>query len=102
AHNAIGMKRVIQNELAYSSQHNMSSSYDRGFFDDLVTPFLGVYRDNNLRADSSPEKLAKLKPVFGVRNGDATMTAGTSTPLTDGASVALLSSEEWAAARSIP
>ncbi|PRC53817.1 acetyl-CoA C-acyltransferase, partial [Mycobacterium sp. ITM-2017-0098] len=85
-----------------ASHHNMAAAYDRGFFDDLVSPFLGLYRDNNLRADSSPEKLAKPKPVFGVRNGDATMTAGNSTPLTDGASVALLSSEEWASAHSIP
>ena len=79
----------------------LAAAYDRGFFDDLVTPFLGLYRDNNLRADSSAEKLAKLKPVFGVRNGDATMTAGNSTPLTDGASVALLASEGWAAAHSL-
>ena len=98
----MGVKRVDQDALAAASHRNMAAAYDRGFFDDLVTPFLGVYRDNNLRADSSPEKLAKLKPVFGVRNGDATMTAGNSTPLTDGASVALLASEEWAAARSIP
>ena len=98
----MGVKRVDQDELAAASHRNMAAAYDRGFFDDLVTPFLGLYRDNNLRADSSPEKLAKLKPVFGVRNGDATMTAGNSTPLTDGASVALLSSEEWAAAHSIP
>ncbi|MGW0162266.1 acetyl-CoA C-acetyltransferase [Mycobacterium sp. NPDC003323] len=98
----MGIKRVDQDELAAASHRNMAAAYDRGFFDDLVTPFLGVYRDNNLRADSSAEKLAKLKPVFGVRNGDATMTAGNSTPLTDGASVALLASEEWAAARSIP
>ena len=55
-------------------------AYDRGFFDDLVSPFLGLYRDNNLRPESSPEKLATLKPVFGVRHGDATMTAGNSTP----------------------
>ena len=80
----------------------MAAAYDRGFFDDLVTPFLGLYRDNNLRADSSAEKLAKLKPVFGVKNGDATMTAGNSTPLTDGASVALLATEEWAAERNLP
>jgi len=98
----MGVKRVDQDELAAASHRNMAAAFDRGFFDDLVTPFLGLYRDNNLRADSSPEKLAKLKPVFGVRNGDATMTAGNSTPLTDGASVALLSSEEWAAAHSIP
>jgi acetyl-CoA C-acetyltransferase len=92
----MGIKRVDQDELAAASHRNMAAAYDRGFFDDLVTPFLGVYRDNNLRADSSAEKLAKLKPVFGVRHGDATMTAGNSTPLTDGASVALLASEEWA------
>ena len=98
----MGIKRVDQDELAAASHRNMAAAYDRGFFDDLVTPFLGVYRDNNLRPDSSAEKLARLKPVFGVRNGDATMTAGNSTPLTDGASVALLSSEEWAAAHDIP
>lgn len=98
----MGVKRVDQDELAAASHRNMAAAYDRGFFDDLVSPFLGLYRDNNLRPDSSPEKLAKLKPVFGVRNGDATMTAGNSTPLTDGASVALLASEEWAAAHSIP
>ncbi|KMO72436.1 acetyl-CoA acetyltransferase [Mycolicibacterium chubuense] len=98
----MGIKRVDQDELAAASHRNMAAAYDRGFFDDLVTPFLGLYRDNNLRADSSTEKLAKLKPVFGVRAGDATMTAGNSTPLTDGASAALLASEEWANARSIP
>ncbi|TFV57113.1 acetyl-CoA C-acetyltransferase [Mycobacterium sp. PS03-16] len=92
----MGIKRVDQDELAAASHRNMAAAYDRGFFDDLVTPFLGVYRDNNLRADSSAEKLAKLKPVFGVRHGDATMTAGNSTPLTDGASVSLLASEDWA------
>lgn len=92
----MGVKRVDQDELAAASHRNMAAAYDRGFFDDLVTPFLGLYRDNNLRADSSAEKLAKLKPVFGVKGGDATMTAGNSTPLTDGASVALLSSEQWA------
>jgi len=98
----MGVERVDQDELAAASHRNMAAAYDRGFFDDLVSPFLGLYRDNNLRPDSSAEKLAKLKPVFGVRNGDATMTAGNSTPLTDGASVALLSSEEWAAQHSIP
>jgi acetyl-CoA C-acetyltransferase len=92
----MGIKRVEQDQLAAASHRNMAAAYDRGFFDDLVTPFLGLYRDNNLRPDSSAEKLATLKPVFGVKNGDATMTAGNSTPLTDGASVALLSSEQWA------
>ena len=62
----MGVKRVDQDELAAASHRNMAAAYDRGFFDDLVTPFLGLYRDNNLRADSSAEKLAKLKPVFGV------------------------------------
>ena len=97
----MGIKRTDQDELAAASHRNMTAAYDRGFFDDLVTPFLGVYRDNNLRADSSAEKLAKLKPVFGVRNGDATMTAGNSTPLTDGASVSLLASDEWASAHGV-
>lgn len=93
----MGIKRVDQDELAAASHRNMAAAYDRGFFDDLVTGFLGLYRDNNLRPDSSVEKLATLRPVFGVRGGDATMTAGNSTPLTDGASVALLSTDEWAA-----
>src|SRR3954469_1379952 len=97
----MGIKRVDQDELAAASHRNMSAAYDRGFFDDLVTPFLGLYRDNNLRADSSAEKLATLKPVFGVKAGDATMTAGNSTPLTDGASVSLLATPEWAAQHGI-
>ncbi|OBB96122.1 acetyl-CoA C-acetyltransferase [Mycobacterium sp. 852002-40037_SCH5390672] len=97
----MGIARVAQDELAAASHRNMAAAYDRGFFDDLVTPFLGLYRDDNLRADSSAEKLAKLRPVFGVKAGDATMTAGNSTPLTDGASVALLASDEWAAAHSL-
>ncbi len=97
----MGIKRVDQDQLAAASHRNMAAAYDRGFFDDLVTPFLGLYRDDNLRADSSAEKLAKLKPVFGVKAGDATMTAGNSTPLTDGASVALLSTEEWASEHSL-
>ncbi|WAJ45701.1 acetyl-CoA C-acetyltransferase [Mycobacterium sp. Aquia_216] len=98
----MGIKRVDQDELAVASHHNMAAAYDRGFFDDLVTPFLGLYRDDNLRANSSAEKLATLRPVFGVKAGDATMTAGNSTPLTDGASVALLATEEWAADHSLP
>jgi len=92
----MAIKRIEQDELAAASHRNMAAAYDRGFFDDLVTPFLGLYRDSNLRGDSSAAKLATLKPVFGVKDGDATMTAGNSTPLTDGASVALLSSEQWA------
>ncbi len=97
----MGIKRVDQDELAVASHRNMAAAYDRGFFDDLVTPFLGLYRDDNLRPDASLDKLANLKPVFGVKSGDATMTAGNSTPLTDGASVALLASEDWAAEHSL-
>jgi acetyl-CoA C-acetyltransferase len=96
--------RLDQDELAAASHQNLAKAYDRGFFDDLVTPYLGVSRDNNLRPDSTPEKLAKLRPVFGV-NGDgdgATMTAGNSTPLTDGAATVLLASDEWARAHSLP
>ena len=97
----MGIKRVDQDELAVASHRNMAAAYDRGFFDDLVTPYLGLYRDDNLRPGSTVEKLATLRPVFGVKAGDATMTAGNSTPLTDGASVALLASEDWAAAHAI-
>ena len=92
-----GISREAQDELAASSHQKMAAAYEEGFFDDLMTPFLGLERDNNLRPDSSVEKLAKLKPAFG--KGDArTMTAGNSTPLTDGASCVLLASEEWAKA----
>ncbi|SIR62061.1 acetyl-CoA C-acetyltransferase [Williamsia sterculiae] len=91
-----GIAREAQDEIAAASHQNMAKAYDRGFFDDLVTPFLGLTRDQNLRGDSTVEKLSKLKPVFGVSLGDATMTAGNSTPLTDGASAVLLSTDEWA------
>lgn len=90
-----GIPREAQDELAATSHQKMAKAYDEGFFDDLITPFLGLDRDNNLRPDSSVEKLAKLKPVFGKGDG-RTMTAGNSTPLTDGASCVLLASEEWA------
>src|SRR3954447_8881639 len=89
--------REEQDELAVRSHRNLAAAYDRGFFDDLVTPYLGLARDQNLRPDSTAEKLATLKPVFGGEHG--TMTAGNSTPLTDGASAVLLASDEWAAAR---
>ncbi|MGO4598701.1 acetyl-CoA C-acetyltransferase [Terrabacter sp. 2RAF25] len=90
-----GITREAQDELAAASHQKLAAAYERGFQDDLVTPYLGVARDNNLRPDSSVEKLATLKPVFGKGDG-ATMTAGNSTPLTDGASAVLLASEEWA------
>jgi acetyl-CoA C-acetyltransferase len=94
-----GVTREAQDELALRSHLNLAAAYERGFQDDLVTPYLGLERDQNLRPDSSLEKLAKLKPVFGGRDG--TMTAANSTPLSDGAAVALLASEEWARERSI-
>ena len=90
--------REEQDQLALSSHQNLAAAYDRGFLDDLVTPFQGLERDQNLRADTTLEKLAKLKPVFG-KGESATMTAANSTPLTDGASAVLLCSEEYAAAR---
>jgi acetyl-CoA C-acetyltransferase len=92
--------RGEQDELAVRSHRNLAAAYDRGFFDDLVTPFLGLTRDQNLRPDTSVEKLATLKPVFGGESG--TMTAGNSTPLSDGASAVLLASDEWAAERGLP
>ncbi|HEY8763110.1 MAG TPA: acetyl-CoA C-acetyltransferase [Solirubrobacteraceae bacterium] len=95
-----GIGREEQDELAASSHRHLAAAYDTGFLDDLVTPFLGLERDQNLRPDSSPEKLAKLRPVFG--GPDGTMTAGNSTPLSDGASSVLLAGEEWAAAHGIP
>jgi acetyl-CoA C-acetyltransferase len=93
--------RGAQDELALASHQRLAAAYDRGFFDDLMTPYLGLTRDQNLRPDRSLEKLAKLKPVFGTGD-DATMTAGNSSPLTDGASTVLLASDEWAAARHLP
>lgn len=95
-----GVTRAEQDELAARSHKHMTAAYERGFFDDLLTPYLGLERDQNLRPDSTPEKLAKLPPVFGGEEG--TMTAGNSTPLSDGASVVLLASEEWARERELP
>ena len=95
-----GVTREEQDELTVASHRNLAAAYDTGFLDDLVTPFLGLGRDQNLRPDTSIEKLAKLKPVFGGENG--TMTAGNSTPLSDGASAVLLATDEWAAAHGLP
>jgi acetyl-CoA C-acetyltransferase len=92
--------REEQDALAVASHKNLAAAYDRGFLDDLVTPFQGLERDQNLRPDSSVEKLAKLKPVFGEGEA-ATMTAANSTPLTDGASAVLLCSEEYAEAHGL-
>ncbi len=92
--------REEQDELAVESHRKLAEAYDSGWLDGLVVPFLGLERDQNLRPDSSIEKLAKLKPVFGGPEG--TMTAGNSTPLSDGASAVLLASEEWASEHGIP
>jgi len=94
-----GITRQAQDELAAASHQRLAAAYDRGFFDPLVTPYRGLDRDQNLRPDSTAEKLARLKPVYG--GPDGTMTAGNSTPLTDGAAVVLLASDEWAAARGL-
>ncbi len=90
-----GISREAQDEVALRSHQRLAAAYEAGFFDDLMTPYLGLTRDQNLRPDSSMDKLASLKPVFGKGEG-ATMTAGNSTPLSDGASTVLLGSEEWA------
>jgi acetyl-CoA C-acetyltransferase len=96
-----GIGRAEQDEYTVETHKRLAAAYDRGFFDDLMTPFLGLERDQNLRADSTVEKLAKLKPVFG-EGPDATMTAANSTPLSDGAATVLIASDEWAAERSLP
>jgi len=91
------ISRDSQDELAVASHHKLAAAYERGFFDDLVVSFRGVARDNILRADTSLEKLATLKPAFDKMSGRGTLTAGNSTPLTDGAAACLIASEEWAA-----
>lgn len=92
--------RSDQDELAVNSHKNMAAAYDSGWMDDMLTPFQGLQRDNNMRGDSNVQKLGGLKPVFDRANG--TMTAANSTPLTDGASSVLLSSEEWAKEHDLP
>jgi acetyl-CoA C-acetyltransferase len=96
-----GITREAQDRLAYESHKKAAAAYDQGFMDDLVVPCAGIFRDNNIREDISLEKMAELKPVFD-RSAKGTITAANSTPLTDGASTALLASEEWAAKRGIP
>ncbi|WP_448073620.1 acetyl-CoA C-acetyltransferase [Georgenia yuyongxinii] len=101
-----GISREDQDALALASHVNLAGAYDRGFFEDLLSPYRRLTRDESLRPDTSLEKLARLKPVFGVRaapGGPApSMTAGNSTPLSDGASVVLLASDEWAGRRGLP
>jgi acetyl-CoA C-acetyltransferase len=92
-----GVSREEQDQIAVTSHANAARAYERGFFRDLVYPFRGVERDNTVRGDTKLEKLASLKPVFD-RSGKGSLTAGNSSPLTDGAACVLLASEEWAAA----
>lgn len=96
--------REAQDALALASHHNLARASEAGFLTDLMTPFNGLTRDNNLRADLSLDKLRSLKPCFDqkVRPQQGTLTPGNSTPLTDGASAVLLASEAWAAARGLP
>jgi acetyl-CoA C-acetyltransferase len=93
--------RAAQDELAYESHRKAAAAWKEGFYQDLVVPFGGLATDNNVRADTTPEKLAKLRPVFDL-TAAGTLTAGNSTPLTDGASAVLLASEEWARAHGLP
>lgn len=93
--------RAEQDQLALESHQKMAAAYAEGWHDDLITPFLGLTRDNNLRSDLTLEKLAALKPAFE-RSEKGTLTAGNSTPLTDGASLVLLGSEAWAQERGLP
>ncbi|PIE27965.1 MAG: acetyl-CoA C-acyltransferase [Micrococcales bacterium] len=97
----LGITRRAQDELAVASHHNLAAAYDRGFFDDLVTGHAGLTRDGNLRPDTDTEAMGELKTVFG-SGPDATMTAGNSTALTDGASAVLLGSQDWAQHRNLP
>jgi acetyl-CoA C-acetyltransferase len=95
------ISRSSQDELALESHRHAAAAWSAGFFDDLVIDFQGLKSDNNVRADSSLERLSKLRPTFDL-TGAGTLTAGNSTPLTDGAAAVLLASEEWAAARKLP
>ncbi len=95
------IKREDQDQLAYESHQKAATAYEDGFFDQLVTPWGGISRDNNLRAGTTIEKLNSLRTVFD-KSTKATLSAGNSTSLTDGAAAVLLCSEEWAAERNLP
>ena len=96
-----GITRAEQDQLALESHRKAAAAYASGFYKDLVRDYLGVSQDNNIRSDTSLDKLAKLKPVFDT-SGAGTLTAGNSTPMTDGASAVLLASETWARERDLP
>lgn len=95
-----GISREDQDRFALESHQKMAKAYDEGFFDDMLTPYQGLDHDNNMRRDTSMEKLARLKPAFDPLNG--TLTAGNSTPFSDGASCVLLASEQWAKEHNLP
>jgi acetyl-CoA C-acetyltransferase len=97
-----GISREEQDKLAFRSHQNAAKAYDEGFHDDLIVPCAGIWRDNNVRADTSLEKMAAMKPAFDRSSGKGTLTAANSTPLTDGAAAVLLASEDWAKARGLP
>ncbi|OAM76814.1 acetyl-CoA C-acetyltransferase [Devosia elaeis] len=94
--------REEQDALAVASHRHAAMAYGEGFHDDLLVPCAGLVRDNNVRADANMEKMATLKPAFDKKSGLGTLTAGNSTPLTDGAAGVLLASEDWAKARGLP
>ncbi len=95
------VQREHQDQLALSSHIKAAGAYDAGWYDDLVVPFLDCEEDNNIRRDTTFEKLSALKPVFD-RSEEGTMTAGNSTPLTDGAAAVCLASEDWARMKNLP
>lgn len=97
-----GITREAQDEFAHQSHVNAATAYEEGFHDDLVVPHAGIFADNNIRPDTTLEKMASLKPSFDRHSGNGTLTAANSTPLTDGASAVLLASEEWARSRGLP
>ena len=96
------VSREHQDHLALSSHMKAAAAYDEGFYEDMIIPFNGAEEDNNIRRDSTFEKLQALTPVFDRKTGKGTLTAGNSTPLTDGAAAVLLASEEWAARKNLP
>lgn len=94
--------RDAQDEFAYASHMKAAAAYKVGFHDELLVPHAGIVRDNNVRADTTLEKMAVMNPAFDRRSGQGTLTAANSTPLTDGAAAVLLASEDWAKERGLP
>ena len=95
------LSREDQDAFALASHRKAAKAQEEGFYNDLIVEFQGLKQDNNVRPDTNMEQLAKLKSVFD-RSKKGTMTAGNSTPLTDGASAVLLASEDWARERGLP